>query len=451
MANNELQKGTILEESIRRLTHLNGVPIATLEARMRPFSVTGHHYGMYSYDGFLGADESLVDLLISDNRVVIDAGFTHENLAHWLEIAMSGIKEGYFYFVINEMRFSCKHVGTHSKGQTSPFANPDLQVDPEDISWDGEYEVINLDTGRRVSFTLPMRNWILKYGFYQGHGTQFRVDPRKVIDTFTNPERVIPSRTEYKFNLLERYETQGWASVWIGHPSKLPSRYELLLGSISKYSEDVVGTNKVLQILEDKQVIITILGSYDAERQMELRTVIFDSLTHKVIGTLSTFNLGEVTRQIEDVSVVIKVHHAPGYSDKHDCQITLREGGSAVSWSFENRGNLLQVNAYEFLKEYGNFTGTSEDQFQVFRNSHTEFIIQNDGSSGYVYYLRKQNLRTGESTVVTLSVDVVANLLGISMAEASEGVSQVQDIRVDSKGVVSGLALVNGQAYPFQI
>src|SRR5207253_10302345 len=64
---------------ISKLTQIADQPIAKLEKRMRP--------GADSKLGFLGKEESLLEVLAADNRLVADEwGLTHQELAKHLHV-----------------------------------------------------------------------------------------------------------------------------------------------------------------------------------------------------------------------------------------------------------------------------------------------------------------------------------------------------------------------------
>jgi hypothetical protein len=64
---------------IRKLTEVAGRSIADLEKDMRP--------GALSRKGFLGKDESLLDVMAADNAFVVDRlGLTHQELARHLHV-----------------------------------------------------------------------------------------------------------------------------------------------------------------------------------------------------------------------------------------------------------------------------------------------------------------------------------------------------------------------------
>ena len=64
-------------ETIRNCEAINGLSISELEKLMRP----GQQDERSSQLGFLGNDERLVDILVSDNEFVKGKGLTHRELA----------------------------------------------------------------------------------------------------------------------------------------------------------------------------------------------------------------------------------------------------------------------------------------------------------------------------------------------------------------------------------
>ena len=150
---------------IRSLKEINGRPIAELERDMRP--------GAESAKGFLGKDERLLDVLEADNRTVVESlGLTHQELArHMLVLAAIGRKvgEGEFRYHGRRFRVTC----IYSRGfQDSPFG--------DGTKANAEAIVRNLDAGKEIRYSLLVPLMIERYGFYEGEGTPYRVDPRKI-------------------------------------------------------------------------------------------------------------------------------------------------------------------------------------------------------------------------------------------------------------------------------
>jgi hypothetical protein len=157
---------------IRRLTEIAGRPIADLERDMRP--------GRLSTAGFLGRREKLLDVLAADNHLVVeDWGLTHQEVARHLHLAgavavrhaVTGPKE----FLYHGRRYKVK-AKVFRGFVDSPF---------EDCTKaNSEVTVWNLDTSKSLGYSLLLPHMIERYGFYEGHDTRFRVEPRAVVEVF---------------------------------------------------------------------------------------------------------------------------------------------------------------------------------------------------------------------------------------------------------------------------
>jgi hypothetical protein len=163
---------------IRALTELNGRPIADLEKDMRP----GAPGQVGSTAGFLGKDESLLDVLAADNAFVVETqGLTHQELAKhlhamgqiaWWQMKYKCEKKVFLY---HGRRFQVEAICW--KGyQYSPFK--------DGTKTDCDVTVKNLDTGKEFGYSMLMPELVARYGFYEGSGTSYRVDPRTVLDVF---------------------------------------------------------------------------------------------------------------------------------------------------------------------------------------------------------------------------------------------------------------------------
>lgn len=156
---------------LRRLAALNGRSIADLEKDMRP----GASSEVGSTKGFLGQDEKLLDILVEDNQYVVDElGLTHQELARHLHaLAAFGAKHPELLY--HGKRFKVKIVAYRGT-QLSPFYDG-TKTNQEAI-------VQNLDNGKEINYSLLVPHIIERYGFYEGKGTPYRVDPRKVVEVF---------------------------------------------------------------------------------------------------------------------------------------------------------------------------------------------------------------------------------------------------------------------------
>jgi hypothetical protein len=161
-------------ELIKGLTEINGTSIADLEKLMRP--------GAASSAGFLGKDEKLLEVMAADNKSVVDElGSTHQELARHLH-AMGAVwvwqlKNNQFEaeFLYHGRKFKVKGVATLGF-QDSPFG--DGTKSGSDVT------VYNLSSGKELGYALLVPYMVERYGFYEGKGTSYRVDPRKVVEVF---------------------------------------------------------------------------------------------------------------------------------------------------------------------------------------------------------------------------------------------------------------------------
>jgi len=150
---------------LRTLTEINGRSIADLERDMRP--------GALSTAGFLGQDESLIEVLVEDNRYVVDElGLTHQELAWHLRLLgyLPNKESGFLY---KGRRFRSEYVG-YLGSQQSPFE--------DGTETNNETTIYNLDNGKEMWFSMLVPDMIERYGFYEGKGTKYRVDPREIVE-----------------------------------------------------------------------------------------------------------------------------------------------------------------------------------------------------------------------------------------------------------------------------
>jgi hypothetical protein len=154
---------------IKNLTELNGRTIDSLEKDMRP--------GAWAAKGFIGSDDRLIDTLVEDNRYIVDQlGLTHQEIAkHLRAIGAAAEKAKGQEFRYHGRRFKAT-LRASRWYQPSPFRDgtqTNLLVVAD-----------NLDMDRRLEFSLLMPDLIERYGFYEGRGTPYRLDPQKIVEFF---------------------------------------------------------------------------------------------------------------------------------------------------------------------------------------------------------------------------------------------------------------------------
>lgn len=148
----------------------NGRTIAELEKDMRP----GAKSEVGSRKGFLGEQESLLEVLAADNKYVVDERkLDHQQLArHMLALAAIGQKEKDKEFRYEGKRYKVTLVLARGH-QLSPFY--------DDTQTNVLATVRNVDGNFELSYSLLVPQMMERYGFYEGKGTPYRVPPEQIL------------------------------------------------------------------------------------------------------------------------------------------------------------------------------------------------------------------------------------------------------------------------------
>ena len=159
---------------IKGLAEINGILISDLEKSMRPQGL--------SKAGFLGKDESLLDVMIADNDWVLGAGLTHQEIAMHLYtlyrislMAPERLKESEV-FSYHGVRFTTI-VQVSDGYQHSPFK--------DGTKTSADVFLKNADNGKSLRYSPLVPLMVERYGFYEGRGTSYRVDPKDIVDVLT--------------------------------------------------------------------------------------------------------------------------------------------------------------------------------------------------------------------------------------------------------------------------
>lgn len=202
---------------IRRLTEINGRSIAHLEEVMRP----GAPHEVSSQAGFLGKDEKLLDILTMDNEFVVDKlGLTHQDVARPLHLsAVVGAKsrfdktpsDRHGYPRATPFRYHGQHFEVTMicyKGmQPSPF------YDNTDASCDAIVE--NLTVGKKLRYSLLVPHMIERYGFYEGRGTPYRVEPSEVLELFPFLRHPLPRSRDWSADAFMKADSPRPSSLGV--------------------------------------------------------------------------------------------------------------------------------------------------------------------------------------------------------------------------------------------
>ena len=151
-------------ETIRGLKEINGIKIADLEASMRP--------GKLSKAGFLGDKERLLEIMAADNDWVVKTRLTHQEIARHLRVLSRVSRRESKPFIYHGTRLRATFF-QYDGFQESPFN------DGTKASTDVALE--NLDNGEWIRYSSLVPMMVERYGFYEGKGTSYRVDPKAVV------------------------------------------------------------------------------------------------------------------------------------------------------------------------------------------------------------------------------------------------------------------------------
>lgn len=163
---------------IETLAEINGRSIERLEADMRP--------GKLSTAGFLGPDEKLLDVLAEDNKYVVDElGLTHQELAKHLHL-MGAIGVRAFLNKLAKKELGDEFVYHGRKYRVTTWLARGYQESPfkDDTKTNQDVTVENLRTKKKLHYSMLVAHMVERYGFYEGKGTGYRVEPKEIVEVF---------------------------------------------------------------------------------------------------------------------------------------------------------------------------------------------------------------------------------------------------------------------------
>jgi hypothetical protein len=138
-----------------------------IQERMKP--------GVIARDGFLGTDDrNLIDILVEDDAEVKRLNLTHDRIAARMQELREAGKEGLGDFTPVEPHFEVRVDIARGK-LPCPFGHRGL-IRKSIV------HVRNLEKGREITFTDMNIHLIGEHGFYQGKGSQYRVELRDLVE-----------------------------------------------------------------------------------------------------------------------------------------------------------------------------------------------------------------------------------------------------------------------------
>lgn len=168
--------GSNFSSQIHRCESINGASIEQLETLMRPGSTDD----LGAIAGFLGENERLWEVLVSDNEFVMKSGFTHRQLAIPL-LQLSHRVLGMVAPGEHIQTFEFSHAATNWQVSVTCYRGHQFSPFNDGTKSNCEFSLTNLENNESLEFSGLVPLMIERYGFYEGHGTPYRVDPKSIM------------------------------------------------------------------------------------------------------------------------------------------------------------------------------------------------------------------------------------------------------------------------------
>lgn len=174
--------GANTSQEILALKELNGLPLSEIESLMRP----GESDPRMSKSGFLGPDEKLLDVLVEDNDFVTSHGLTHRQLAIPVLQLMRLADLNRAIHESNPALYTAEFTHVDRNWKVEFFYTDGTQYSPFNDQTDSGhvYTITNLENNQSLKIAKLVAIMIERYGFYEGHGTPYRVPPASIMALF---------------------------------------------------------------------------------------------------------------------------------------------------------------------------------------------------------------------------------------------------------------------------
>lgn len=200
---NFIINGVNNSSTLKSLDTITGLSLSELEKRMLPDDRTfkelksGEYHGSNpDFGGFIKEGEKLKDILVKDNDFVLNAGYTHQDLAKPLfkimnSVAMSGKHRlSTLYFSMDGNKYSVILTGfpmlqdsPFNDGISIPGTNFALRKLMSDEPIPEQSKEYFTRDDKFFSFCSLHPYLISRYGFYEGN-VRLRINPEKIISFF---------------------------------------------------------------------------------------------------------------------------------------------------------------------------------------------------------------------------------------------------------------------------
>ncbi len=138
--------------------------------------------GVIVRDGFLGVDaRNLVDILTDDEAAVLRLGLTHRDIADRMIALREAGTAGLGELIDVPPRFEVRVDSVRGR-LPCPFGDPGIFPKTNTT-------VRNTRLGREITYTDLHIHMIGSHGFYEGKGSQFRLEPRDLAEVLEVPPR----------------------------------------------------------------------------------------------------------------------------------------------------------------------------------------------------------------------------------------------------------------------
>lgn len=143
------------------------VQMREIQEKMKP--------GLIVRDGFLGTDaRNLVDILTADEGGVARLGLTHQEMARRMIALRDAGAAGLGEFIDVPPHFEVRVDSVRGR-LPCPFGDPGIFPKTNTT-------VRNTRSGRELTYTDLHIHMIGAHGFYEGRGSQFRLEPRDLAE-----------------------------------------------------------------------------------------------------------------------------------------------------------------------------------------------------------------------------------------------------------------------------
>ncbi|CAN5711650.1 hypothetical protein BH10BDE1_BH10BDE1_03320 [soil metagenome] len=160
-------------DDVRTLVNIGNASISHIESAMRA--------GGLATSGFLGKNEKLIDVLITDNELVLEKlKTTHQRLAEPLLM----IRQLYRLRATDDKFFDIVFHGDPYRVQVKQFMGNQVSPFFDRTASNLDFVVTNLRTHKSIAFSGLVPDMIERYGFYEGNGVPYRVNPQNILEVF---------------------------------------------------------------------------------------------------------------------------------------------------------------------------------------------------------------------------------------------------------------------------